>query len=181
MIQKMPAVALGQKRVGTFVDGQNYHYGTSSRGLKLDLNRLVLALSSFWGYLTLKVFATGVLYKSDGHASLRPFLDALRYKGWDTLEVPIYDWGGKRREKEVDVRFALRMVDEAQRNSFDVALLISGDRDFVEPVERMRGLGKHVVVAQFQDMISPNLARAADEVFLLDSLDMARFAYRPPA
>lgn len=181
MNQRIPAVALGEKRVGAFVDGQNYYHAISRRGLKPDLDRLVLALAGFWGRLTLKVFATGVLYKASGYAPLRPFLDALRYKDWNNLEVPIRHSGGGRREKEVDVRLALRMVEEAQRDSFDVALLLSGDRDFVEPVERMRRLGKYVVVAQFQDMISPNLARAADEVVLLDSLDMARFTYRQPA
>ena len=47
-------------------------------------------------------------------------------------------------EKAVDVMLAVDLVILAERNSFDVAYLLSGDGDFTPAVEAVRALGKKV-------------------------------------
>lgn len=53
-------------------------------------------------------------------------------------------------QKGVDVAFAIDVLDLAHANRFDVAILITGDEDFVPLVRRITSLDKHALVAHFQ-------------------------------
>jgi uncharacterized LabA/DUF88 family protein len=52
-------------------------------------------------------------------------------------------------QKGVDVHFAIDVLDFAHENRFDVAVLLTGDEDFVPLVRRITSLGKHALVAHF--------------------------------
>lgn len=181
MLQRMPQISLADSKVAVFVDGQNYYFALQQRNLRLDLEKLARALAAPYGCLTGKVLTTGVVYV-DGYSSTRPFLDALRYLNWEVHEFPIKESidtvaKTRKKEKEADMELGFRMYEMALENAYDVAVLISGDRDFVPALRRVRKIGKKVVVYQFQDFISQHLAEAADEVGLLDSLDLSQFLY----
>jgi len=53
-------------------------------------------------------------------------------------------------QKGVDVQLALDVLDYAHEDRFDVAVLITGDEDFVPLVRRVTSLGKHVLLAYFE-------------------------------
>ena len=55
-------------------------------------------------------------------------------------------------------------------DNFDVAVVVSGDRDFVPSIEMVRGLGKQVEVAAFSGALSARLRRSADRSVLLEEL-----------
>lgn len=74
----------------------------------------------------------------------------------------------KVKEKGVDVSIAIDMAVMGLEDLFDVAILVSGDADFIPVVELLRNRKKIVEVAQFQNAISWNLRRAANSVFELD-------------
>lgn len=73
---------------------------------------------------------------------------------------------------------ATELVTGALRDTYDVAIVVSGDRDFVPAVERVRSEGKRVEVAFFGDATTPGaksafshyLQRAADRVHNMDEL-----------
>ncbi len=75
-------------------------------------------------------------------------------------------------QKGVDVHMALDMVDFARNNQCDTILLISGDADFVPAVRVLQSMGKRVQVAAFESALSDVLAHIADDVILLDRLDV---------
>ena len=52
-------------------------------------------------------------------------------------------------EKGIDVKIAVDMITLALRNSFDTAILVSGDSDFVPVINQMKELKKSVQVAMF--------------------------------
>ena len=52
-------------------------------------------------------------------------------------------------QKGVDVEFAIDVLDSAHEDRYDVAVLITGDTDFVPLVRRITSLGKHALVAHF--------------------------------
>ncbi len=54
-------------------------------------------------------------------------------------------------EKGIDVHIAIDMVHLASQNNYDVAILVSGDTDFLPAVKLAKKFGKHVTVAAFVD------------------------------
>lgn len=74
----------------------------------------------------------------------------------------------KVKEKGVDVSIAIDMAVMGLEDLFDVAILVSGDADFIPVVEFLTSRKKIVEVAQFQNAISWHLRRAVDSVFELD-------------
>ena len=72
------------------------------------------------------------------------------------------------KEKGIDVAIALDMVIAGIEEKFDVALLVSGDADFIPAIKILQDRGKTVEVAQFQNVISWHLRHAANKVHELD-------------
>ena len=89
---------------------------------------------------------------------------ALRHAGWETRLLPVALRGEEVVEKEVDVSLA---VDLVLLRGVERVVLVSGDGDLAYPVRLLEEQGVRVAVAQFQDVISLRLARAASAVRLL--------------
>jgi uncharacterized LabA/DUF88 family protein len=53
-------------------------------------------------------------------------------------------------QKGIDVQYALDVLDYAHTNRFDVAVLVTGDADFVPLVRKITSIGKHALIAHFQ-------------------------------
>jgi len=62
------------------------------------------------------------------------------------------------KEKEVDVKLAVDIVDFAHRNKFSSMFLFSGDADFLQALFAIRSLGKKIFVISLQNKV---LYRAA--------------------
>ena len=77
---------------------------------------------------------------------------------------------GKVVQKEVDVSLACEMLEHALLNHFDVAIVISGDRDFVPAMQKVQAAGKRVEVAAFEDVYNEECKRVADIYYLLDDI-----------
>ncbi len=76
----------------------------------------------------------------------------------------------KRIEKGVDAALATDLLWYAFQNSYDIAVLISGDSDFVPPVERVRLIGKQVDLWAFKGSLSPELKNIVDKINLIDNI-----------
>lgn len=50
-------------------------------------------------------------------------------------------------EKETDINLATYMVAKGFQNAYDIAILVSGDTDYVKVVETLHNIGKTVVIA----------------------------------
>lgn len=74
---------------------------------------------------------------------LRIHTRPLRYEPmqWDSTGRPTA-WGAAR-EKGIDVMLALDLALGAQRNDFDVAIVVSGDTDLVPAIEAAMSFGRH--------------------------------------
>jgi hypothetical protein len=75
----------------------------------------------------------------------------------------------KPEEKMTDVQIATELLADAFGNSFDTALLISGDSDLVPPVRSIRRLfpNKRVIVAFPPSRTSEQLRRYASAAFVI--------------
>lgn len=75
---------------------------------------------------------------------------------------------GEHREKQVDVYLATQVVALAYENAYDIAVIVSGDEDFVPAIEVVQQKGKVVIVVSSSAMLSDELRRKADRVLLID-------------
>lgn len=69
-------------------------------------------------------------------------------------------------EKGVDTHIVIDMLTFAFKDTYDTAILVSGDEDFMVVVEKIKELGKHVEVANLGGSFL--LRQAADKYILID-------------
>jgi uncharacterized LabA/DUF88 family protein len=72
------------------------------------------------------------------------------------------------KEKGTDVFLAIDMLGLAYKNSYDTAILVSGDGDFVEVIESIQEMGKQVENWAFQGRKSDNLLKVCDSFHYID-------------
>jgi uncharacterized LabA/DUF88 family protein len=72
-------------------------------------------------------------------------------------------------EKGVDIKIAVDMMRLAIQDSYDVAVLVSGDGDFASVVEAVQDFGKHVENACTPSSLSRHLRQTCDRVVKLTS------------
>jgi uncharacterized LabA/DUF88 family protein len=78
------------------------------------------------------------------------FFDALRASSSVHLVLGRHEKRGDHHvEKETDVKLSVDMVVGAYEGQYDVAMIVSGDTDYVPAVEAVRRIGKKVIWAHF--------------------------------
>lgn len=83
--------------------------------------------------------------------------------------------GRSLRQKGVDTLMAVDMLVGAFSGLFDVAVLVSGDADFVPVVEEVKRRGVMVAVAAATRSLSDELRRAADRFIEITQQEHRRF------
>lgn len=94
--------------------------------------------------------------------------------GFDSFEIrtkPLQFQNHKIFQKGVDVQLAVDMVSHAYTNSYDVAVLCSGDIDLLESIKLTKNLGKKVIVCSSWKTSAKAIRKEAD-IFI----DMAKFS-----
>lgn len=71
-------------------------------------------------------------------------------------------------QKAVDTIIAVNMLDFAVNDSYDIAILITGDGDFDKPIEVVKKRNKRVEVGFFKQYFSDALRVACNECIYLD-------------
>ncbi len=172
-------------RVMFFIDLQNVLMGSGAGPqFQLDLYRMVLDLAGHRRIMAAYVFDSTYV----GDDSLKRLLDRLRYIGFrvvdrrssELVNTDVRDSSSTRRaiQKEVDVALGCTMVVQAMKDSYDVAVVVSGDRDFVPAIEMVQDAGKRVEVASFEQNFSQALLRVADTYHKLDPMPIIRMDTR---
>lgn len=74
-------------------------------------------------------------------------------------------------EKGVDVGLATKMLMLAFNKAYDTAILVSGDRDYLETVKFIKNMGLRIEIMAWQGTISTEFAmESSTQVVYLDSL-----------
>ena len=97
--------------------------------------------------------------------------DMLRYNGFRVIARDSYDTQEKK-QKEVDVAMAVQMVVHALKDNYDVAVVVSGDRDFIPAIQEVQSAGKRVEVAAFSKSCADEMIRQTDRFVPLDELPL---------
>lgn len=89
---------------------------------------------------------------SDSARKQQTFFEVLRASTNVTLVLGRHERRGTIHvEKETDVKLAVDMVAGAYKGEYDVAMLITGDTDYVPAVKAVRETGKRVIWCHFQN------------------------------
>ena len=64
--------------------------------------------------------------------------------------------------KGVDIKLATEMLTHAHRKNYDIAVLVSGDGDYVPLVEAVQNEGRQVVLWALKSGLSPALRKTCD-------------------
>lgn len=142
------------RKLEVFVDGSNFNAALIREGfaLSIDLNRLATRLSRGYHFVKLRYYASPLTdVGGEAYRRQKKFFDELRRSRRIELVLgrhePRRDREGRRYhvEKETDVNLAVDMVTGAYEDRFDVAMLVSGDTDFVHAIRAVQARGKPVV------------------------------------
>jgi len=87
------------------------------------------------------------------------------------IEAPrVFPRNKDGRSKGVDITLATDMLTHAHRKNFDIAILITGDGDYVPLVEAVKREGCRVVLWALERGLSPALKKAADHYWDIGEL-----------
>ena len=163
-------------RVMLFIDLQNVLRSVDSmksEGIQLDLYHMALQLIGTRQAVGAYVFDTRMPFGMEDR--LRRMHDRLRYLGFRVVAREAYD-EQRREQKEVDVALACEMLAHAFRDNYDVAILVSGDRDFIPAIQHVQASGKRVEVAAFSNSMSEEVKRSADRFHELDRMPLLQLS-----
>ncbi len=177
-------------KVALFFDGKNFYTALQryDRTLEIDYNKLASWLtdriSGGGGEFAGAYYYTGFTQLDQARSgAFRDFLKGLELQpGYFVKREPrvrrksqcrkcgfTYSYG---TEKRVDTRLVADMIHFAAVDAYDIAVLLSGDQDFVPAVEAANALGKRVYLAAWPGHgVSRELrTRCYDQVHLADGV-----------
>lgn len=127
-----------------FVDAQNFWHGANNYDpeFNYDVEKLYDILTD--DYYTVRAYWFDS-YPGDG--SKEGFFHVLRMNGYRVIATPLRERDGKKVEKGVDIRLTTELLAQGFNDSYDTAILVSGDDDYERAVEYVQSLGKRIVVA----------------------------------
>ena len=152
------------ERVAIFIDAANLYHGASSLGVNINYQQLLSALT---GKSTVcRVFLyTGI---DPCNKKQQKFLSSMQRQGYQVFSKEVVQRADGSRKANLDVELALHMVDLV--DSYDTAILVSGDGDFAFAVRRVQSRGKRVEVVSFGSNTSVALSKVADSYLDLESI-----------
>jgi uncharacterized LabA/DUF88 family protein len=151
-------------RIAVFVDGSNLFYLQKSKlNVRFDLKKLLEYIGRF-GDVVYACFYTGQDLQAEDNKQ-QGFIDKLPHLHFSVVTKPlktIHDvvTGNPIKQKaNLDVEIVLDMFNTI--DNYDMAVLISGDGDFVRPLELLRAKGKTFKVLAIHETIARELLRLA--------------------
>lgn len=150
-------------RVMAFIDGSNLFYSAKNEDLRIDFKSFRDLLADSWIYGEEILFIRPYYYGSTaGYQPQDSFHEKLMQMGYDTRILPLRQKGDVRLEKGVDVWLAVDMVNFAARGQYDIAVLVSGDSDYLPACRTVKDWGKTLLLVTFEKSCAQELKLVAD-------------------
>lgn len=142
-------------RVAVFVDGCNFFYMQKDNLRWFVDPRKLLHVLSGYGDIVDATYYTTLDHNNEGQVN---FLRALEHMGY-TVPEPQSIYESDDCYNTVDIRMMLEMI--TQMPNYDLAVVISGDYAFTEPLKILRNCGKRFMVLGAQGCTSTHLQKMA--------------------
>ncbi len=162
------------KRVIVFFDYSNFHQALSrlTKGefpdrKRFEFNRFVEVLTRGMDLIKVYFVCSSGPVGGAGQQRFYDWLDGQEFFYVKQFERKANEFG-EQREKQVDVYLATQVVALAYENAYDIAIIVSGDEDYVPAIEIVQQKGKIVMVVSSSALLSDMLRKKADRVLLID-------------
>ena len=178
------------KRVAIFIDGNNFYFGLRKLYGK-DKNLKNFDFENFAQFLAgknevVKIYYYNALldkeHNSEKYESQKKFFERLRkIPHFHLVLCKLLKRNITDTDKfyyiikEDDINMAVDMVENACDNNFDIAVLVSGDGDFVPAVRSVKKKNKFVKNVYFKNSSSRNLKIFCDESLELTKENLNNF------
>lgn len=161
-------------RVVIFIDGSNLYHSLKNNFKRVDLNFAEFTNKLCGSRQLIRTYYYNVLQdstqRSEGSREQQEFLETLRKTPYLELRLGTTKLSqGIPVERGIDVMLATDLFYFAANNSYDIAILVSGDSDFGYTLQAVKNMGKHVEVAYFEHATSRDLLNSADYLHELDT------------
>lgn len=168
---------MAEEKLMIFIDGSNLFHSQrrysdkSNQDFKVDILKLKEKFSKDYNFVRAYYFCSTPTSPEEGQ---RAFYDSLEYGGIRVIKKPLHrrqDQKTKRKttkEKGVDVALATELTVCGLKKSYDVAIVISGDKDYETAIKYVQNEGVKVYVYCFKNSFSDELKRVADKWGYLD-------------
>jgi len=156
------------EKVMVFIDGSNLFFTMIDKGcpMKLDYGKFINKLCTVDRKLIRAYYYDAHLIQADNlikYQRQQKFFSALSRTEYLELRLGRFERG---RQKGVDVKLAVDMIDYAVQEVYDTAILVSGDSDLVPAVKLVKDIGAHVELAFFDECY--HLKQIADKMTVLN-------------
>lgn len=157
------------KRAMLFVDAQNlFHGGNSySSDFRCDALKLKQELCSDYDLIRAYWFDS---YPEGSENNKEHFFYFLDMNGYRVDANPLRERDGGYIEKGADIGLATELIAQGFDDSYEVATVVSGDGDFARAIKYVQDEGKIVNIASFDNHISSDFKRMADNFIQLDEI-----------
>lgn len=162
------------ERIAIFIDGANLLHGLGQDFSRIDVDFEALTSKLINGRALTRVYYYTALpdqrLNPDRYTKQQKFLNAIQKKPYFSVVLGRLEPrpGGIYVEKGVDVAMAIDLLDLAYHNTYDCAILMTGDGDFSNAVKIVQRMGKHVENASPKSCLSHNLQQTCDKTIVLD-------------
>ena len=130
-----------------FIDGQNLYLSLKSKGWSIDYHK-------FRRFLNDKYSITKAFYFIGEDKSQQAVYDSLKKAGFEVVFKKLVEYkkrvNGKMQtfqKGNIDSDLIMKVVREVEQDSFDAAMLISGDGDFLPLLDWLEEKGKLFKIA----------------------------------
>ncbi|GAB3685682.1 hypothetical protein GCM10028857_16560 [Salinarchaeum chitinilyticum] len=172
------------KKAMLFVDAQNLTFGAKNFGKDRDSEYRVDAVALqeelaaqrdlIRGYWFDAFYTQGQIEQAaeDGKdlSDKQGFFRFLRRNGYRVDAKPLRERDGTFVAKGDDIGLATELIAQGFNDSYEVAIVVTGDADFERPIRYVQNEGKIVEVASFESQISGDLKSVADEYTALEEV-----------
>ena len=127
-------------RIAIFIDGSNFYYTQKKLEWKVDVKK-ILEYCSQWGDITDAYYYNGTDGDNDNQRSFFNFLASV---GFAIVTKPVKDYynddGTTSAKANLDIEIVMDMFSTI--DTYDMAVLVSGDSDFERALQMLRARGK---------------------------------------
>jgi len=168
-----------KERVVVFIDGSNLYYSLKNLKItRIDFQKLLhlltkdkLLISTFYYNASLNIKVNPKTYWEQ-----QKFFNELRKI--PDFDVVLYKLRKHKRKdgnyvfdvKGDDVHLAVDLVSGAYEDLYDVAIIVSGDEDFVPAIKKAQKLGKKITNAYFKSSSSTSLKKTCNNFIYMNDL-----------